>query len=128
MSSLYSYGLVFLGGGLGSVLRYGLGRLLPVSLFGTTFPLSILVVNLLASGILGGVISWVTTHSDREPWRLLLGVGLCGGLSTFSSFSQDNFVLLQQERYGSAFLNIGLNVMGCLLASAAGWVLVSKTA
>lgn len=120
------YLLVFLGGGLGSVIRYGLGRLIPISWLGTSFPVSILTVNLLASAVLGAVMAWVATRPEAEPWRLLLGVGICGGLSTFSSFSQDNLMLLQQGRAGAAFLNIGLNVLGCLLASAIGWWLGTK--
>lgn len=127
MTTFYTYGLVFVGGGLGSVVRYLLGRQLPASLNGTAFPLSILVVNVLASALLGGLMGWVAARPDREPWRLLIGVGVCGGLSTFSSFSQDNLLLLQQGRYGAAFLNIGLNVVGCLLASAAGWGLMANS-
>ncbi len=115
------YVLVFLGGGLGSVLRYFLGRLLSTALPGLSFPLGILTVNLLASAVLGAVVSWATSRPEAEPWRLLLGVGLCGGLSTFSSLSQDTLTLLQQGRSGVAFLNVALNVTGCLLASATGW-------
>ncbi|RYF58321.1 MAG: fluoride efflux transporter CrcB [Cytophagaceae bacterium] len=120
------YVLVFLGGGLGSVLRFSLGKVIPVSWLGTSFPVSILTVNVLASAVLGAVVSWVAGRPEAEPWRLLLGVGVCGGLSTFSSFSQDNLMLLQQGRAGAALLNIILNVLGCLLASAAGWWLISS--
>ena len=120
------YLLVFLGGGLGSVLRYMLGKLLPDTLPGTSFPVGILTVNILASAVLGMVVSWSANRPEAEPWRLLLGVGVCGGLSTFSSFSQDNLFLLQQGRVGAAFLNIALNLGGCLLASATGWWLISK--
>ena len=115
------YILVFLGGGLGSVLRYVVGRAIPATALGTSFPLGILTVNVLASVILGATAGWVAGRPDAEPWRLLIGVGICGGLSTFSSFSQDNLLLLQQGRVGAAFVNIGLNVLGCLLASAVGW-------
>ncbi len=118
-----NYLLVFLGGGLGSLLRYRLGRTLPATLNGTAFPLSILLVNVLASAVLGFVAGWLSWRGGNESWRLLLGVGVCGGLSTFSSFSQDNLALLQQGRAGTALLNIGLNVLGCLLASAGGWAL-----
>ena len=118
-----NYALIFIGGGLGSLLRYGIGRALPTTLNGTAFPLAILIVNVLASAVLGYVVGWVSRHSGNESWRLLLGVGVCGGLSTFSSFSQDNLMLLQQGRTGAALLNIGLNVLGCLLASAGGWAL-----
>lgn len=118
-----NYLLVFIGGGLGSLLRYALGRVLPASLNGTAFPLSILAVNVLASAVLGYVVAWTAARPVVEPWRLLLGVGVCGGLSTFSSFSQDNLALLQQGRAATALLNIALNVLGCLLASAGGWAL-----
>lgn len=118
---MQSYVLVFLGGGLGSIIRYALGRVISPVWLGTLFPASILLVNMLASVILGGVAGWVASRPEAEPWRLLLGVGVCGGLSTFSSFSQDNLLLLQQGRAGAAFLNVGLNVIGCLLASAVGW-------
>lgn len=120
------YVLVFLGGGLGSVIRFALGKVIPIAWLGTSFPAGILTVNLLASAMLGAVVAWSVNRPDAEPWRLLLGVGVCGGLSTFSSFSQDNLMLLQQGRVGAAFLNIGLNVLGCLLASTTGWWLVSK--
>ncbi|ARK13551.1 fluoride efflux transporter CrcB [Fibrella sp. ES10-3-2-2] len=120
------YILVFLGGGLGSVLRYMLGKAIPANALGTSFPLSILTVNILASVVLGATIGWVAGRPEAEPWRLLIGVGLCGGLSTFSSFSQDNLLLLQQGRVGVAFINISLNVVGCLLASAVGWWLTTK--
>ncbi|MEZ0543015.1 fluoride efflux transporter CrcB [Fibrella arboris] len=119
-----SYALVFLGGGLGSVIRYSLGRWIPPVLLHTPFPVSILLVNTLASVLLGAVVGWVAGRPEAEPWRLLIGVGICGGLSTFSSFSQDTLLLLQQGRVGVAFLNIALNVLGCLAASAIGWWLV----
>ena len=122
-----SYALVFVGGGLGSVLRYALGRWLLMWLPPIAFPLGVLAVNVLASLVLGGLAGWATGRAGAEPTRLLVGVGLCGGLSTFSSFSQDNLMLLQQGRAGAAFANITLNTLGCLLASALGWWLLTRT-
>ncbi len=121
-----AYGLIFLGGGLGSVLRYALGRWLPVWLPATAFPAGVLVANVLASLVLGGLTGWATGRASAEPARWLLGVGLCGGLSTFSGFSQDTLLLLQQGRGGAALLNIVLNTLGCLLASALGWWLLTR--
>jgi fluoride exporter len=109
--------LVFLGGGTGSVLRYLTGRLV----IGAAFPVSILLVNGLASFVLGATMGWTLTRATTtDEVRLLIGVGFCGGLSTFSSFSQDTVVLLQAGRVGVALLNIGLNVGLCLLASVGG--------
>lgn len=121
-----AYWLVFAGGGVGSLLRYLAGRLLPPMLNGSPFPLAILLVNILASALLGIIVGWTMSRVAGEEARLLLGVGFCGGLSTFSSFSYDTVMLLQNGRTGAAFLNIGLNVVVCLLASAGGLVLGQK--
>jgi CrcB protein len=124
---MHPYVLVFLGGGAGSLLRYIASRLLPATLTGSPFPTAILVVNIFASFVLGGVMGWVISRSAGEEARLLIGVGFCGGLSTFSSFSYDTVVLLQQGRIGAAILNIGLNGVLCLAASAGGLWLGQKT-
>ncbi|GAB4004732.1 fluoride efflux transporter CrcB [Spirosoma migulaei] len=117
---MHPYVLVFVGGGVGSLARYVAGRLIPATLTGSLFPNAILFVNVLASFILGAVVGWVLNRSAGEEARLLIGVGFCGGLSTFSSFSYDTVVLLQNGRIGAALLNIGLNVLLCLLASTGG--------
>lgn len=108
------------------MLRYAVGRFVPATLTGSPFPVAILVVNVLASIVLGIVAGWAMSRVAGEEMRLLLGVGVCGGLSTFSSFSYDTVVLLQNGRTGAALLNIGLNVVLCLLASAGGLVLGQK--
>lgn len=114
--------LVFVGGGVGSVARYMVGHLLPVA----AFPVAILLVNIVASAVLGWVVGWLLGRSVGEEARLLVGVGFCGGLSTFSSFSYDTLVLLQNGRWGGALLNVVLNVVGCLVASAGGLWLASR--
>ena len=117
---MHPYVLVFVGGGAGSVLRYMAGRLMPATLSGSPFPSAILLVNVLASFVLGAIVGWVINRAVGEEARLLIGVGFCGGLSTFSSFSYDTVVLLQNGRPGAALLNIGLNVTLCLVASFGG--------
>jgi fluoride exporter len=121
-----AYLLVFMGGGAGSLLRYLAGRFVPATLTGSPFPNAILLVNVAASALLGVVVGWALSRTTGEDIRLLVGVGFCGGLSTFSSFSYDTVVLLQNGRTGAAFLNISLNVVLCLLASAGGLVLGQK--
>lgn len=126
IARMKAYWLVFLGGGVGSLLRYLVGRFVAVTGTGPAFPTAILLVNVLASLVLGIVMGWTISRVAGDDARLLLGVGVCGGLSTFSSFSYDTVVLLQTGRAGAAFLNIGLNVLLCLLASAGGLVLGQK--
>lgn len=121
-----AYWLVFVGGGAGSLLRYLASRVIPATGIGHPFPVAILLVNVLASALLGAVVGWATGKVAGEDVRLLLGVGVCGGLSTFSSFSYDTLALLQNGRPGAALLNIGLNVVLCLLASVGGLVFGQK--
>lgn len=120
------YVLVFVGGGIGSLLRYVAGRFIPATLSGILFPTSILLVNSLASGILGIVSGWALTRIASEDVRLLIGVGFCGGLSTFSSFSYDTALLIQNNRLSVALLNIVLNVTLCLVASFSGLYIGQK--
>ncbi|GAB3987673.1 hypothetical protein GCM10028807_08570 [Spirosoma daeguense] len=118
----HPYVLVFIGGGAGSLLRYLAGRFVPAVLTGSPFPNAILLVNVVASFLLGMVVGWAT-YRQAEDVRLLVGVGVCGGLSTFSSFSYDTVALLQGGRPGAALLNIGLNLVLCLFASVGGlWI------
>ncbi|MGA0560470.1 fluoride efflux transporter CrcB [Larkinella sp. VNQ87] len=112
--------LVFLGGGLGSVARFAVSRYVQ-PLFKTAYPASTLLVNVIASLVLGFLMGWLTARAtERETYRLLIGVGFCGGLSTFSTFSTETLLLLQTGRWLAAASNVVLNVVLCLLASLAG--------
>lgn len=122
----HPYLLVMAGGSAGSLLRYSIGRIVPPTLAGMPFPLAILLINIGASALLGLVAGWVVGRASGEEIRLLVGVGFCGGLSTFSSFSYDTAVLLQNGRVGTALLNVGLNVVLCLLVSIGGMAIGSK--
>jgi CrcB protein len=123
---MHPYILVFVGGGTGSLVRYLAGRFIPATVAGSPFPNAILAVNVIASFVLGAVVGWVMARSMGDEVRLLIGVGFCGGLSTFSSFSYDTVVLLQNGRLGAALLNIGLNLSLCLFAAAGGLWLGQK--
>lgn len=112
--------LVFAGGGLGSLMRYGLyswiGRY-----YHQSFPLATLVANVLACFILGFVIG-LADHRQILPssTRLFWSVGVCGGFSTFSTFTFELFALNQNGLNGTAALYMMLSVVCCLVASYLG--------
>ncbi|MDR3715372.1 MAG: fluoride efflux transporter CrcB [Puia sp.] len=116
--------IIGLGGGIGSILRYllqiGVGRFTPVS-----FPWGTFLVNVsgcFAIGLLYGLSerhSWMTTD-----WRLFLITGLCGGFTTFSSFSYENMMLLRQGSYVYFLLYAMLSVLLGLSSTVAGAALM----
>ena len=104
--------LVFVGGGIGALLRWGLGRLIggPVATLGVN------VIGCFAMGLLAG---WLLERPGGEQWRLLLGVGLLGGFTTFSAFALD-FALLWREQPWAALGYSAASVLASLLAVFAG--------
>lgn len=96
-ASLY----VFAGGGAGALLRYQIGRFL-THLLGpqavTAFPWATLAVNVAGSCAMGLLAGWLVRHGDSagEHWRLLIGVGLLGGFTTFSAFSLELMLLIER--------------------------------
>ncbi|GAB6135310.1 fluoride efflux transporter CrcB [Thermococcus prieurii] len=100
--------LVALGGALGALTRFYLSGLLPVY---RDFPVGTLLVNSVASFILGYLYGLLFWGIDVTPeWRLFLGTGFCGALSTFSTFSYETFSLLREREYLIAGLNVLANV------------------
>ena len=84
---------VFVGGGLGSLCRYGLSLLIPSSSVG--FPTATLVANICACFVLGYLSNHLLRDDLSDHWKLLLGTGFCGGFSTFSTFSKETLELSQ---------------------------------
>jgi fluoride exporter len=115
--------LVFLGGLVGSLWRFWWSGLVARH-FGETFPYGTLVVNITAS-ILLGVISGFIAHLADRPLATALqqfaAVGICGGLSTFSSFSLQTWNLLAERRWSVAILNILVSTMLGFAGIALGW-------
>ena len=115
--------LVFLGGAAGSMWRYWWSGLV-AQRFGETFPFGTLVVNVVGSilvGVCSGLLIHISNSSIAIALQQLLVIGVCGGLTTFSSFSLQTCSLIADGRWLSALANIvfstGLS-FGCV---ALGW-------
>lgn len=118
--NLYTLLIIGLGGFVGSTLRYLTVRLVD-SKFNTLFPFGTLTVNIVGSFLLGLVFMLATRKAGlTENARLFLGVGFCGGFTTFSAFAMENFNLLEQKLIGTALLYIIISVVIGISALAAG--------
>ncbi|MBC7450649.1 MAG: CrcB family protein [Cytophagales bacterium] len=109
---------VFMGGGLGSVLRFLINRFLnPLS----GFPLGTLLCNTTAS-LLVGVLTIVAARYFQWTNEIMyiVIIGFCGGLSTFSTFSGETVYLLNNEMSTVALLNIVVSITACLCSVWAG--------
>jgi fluoride exporter len=115
--------LVFLGGGIGSVLRYAAG-LLAKSWFGLGFPLGTLVVNVLGGFLIGLLSVLLPPPGAPGEWlRLLLITGLLGGFTTFSAFSLEVVQLVERGAFLLAALYVFVSIALSLAAAASGWLL-----
>jgi fluoride exporter len=113
--------VVFIGGGIGTVLRYAISLLIPNS--ASAFPWPTLLVNLLgcfAMGLLMGY--YFRTAEFSNSLRLLLMTGFCGGFTTFSAFSKETIELFQGSQYSSALIYLAVSVLGCLLVTWSGFL------
>jgi CrcB protein len=112
--------LIFVGGGLGSVLRWLTG-LLALRLFGSGFPLGTLAVNLIGCFLMG-LLARILIMGPQpiDPARALLMTGLLGGYTTFSAFALDAAQLWMRDTGGLALGYILLTVLGSLGAVALG--------
>ncbi len=110
------YLAVFLGGGLGSLMRLLTGKIVNNSV-STGFPLGTLISNVLACVILGIVVlSFKQVDKSNSFWYYFAAVGLCGGYSTFSTFSLETVELAQNNMWAWVALNIiGSILIGCAI-------------
>jgi len=124
--------LVFLGGGLGSAARYGIGQL--VSRYTPTdleprhwldlYPLSTMLVNLIGCAIIGGAWAWAIARGQQSsPAMIFLVVGVLGGFTTFSSFGWETIELIQNQRIGMATIYVLLSLTLGLLGVLGGYTI-----
>lgn len=104
---------VFIGGGLGSLLRYILGIVFQKS--NLSLPIATLIANIIACLIFAISFKFFAQKFDSTiSFKLFLLTGVCGGLSTFSTFSYETFALLKQGNTLWAFINIIVSLVLCL--------------
>ena len=110
--------LIFLGSGLGGVLRYGLQGWVQ-RLGDGSLPVGTLAVNVLGCGVLGLLAAALTGPIlIREEYRIGLMVGVIGGFTTFSTFGFETFSLANEGQWRFALLNVALS---CGLGYSAVW-------
>lgn len=116
--------LVGVGGAFGAIVRYGLnlhaGRVL-----GSSWPYGTLLANVIGGALMGVLVGVLAQRggADQERWRLLLGVGVLGGFTTFSAYSLEVVLMIERRAWGqalayglgSAALSIGAVFVGLML-------------
>ncbi|MEA4942222.1 MAG: fluoride efflux transporter CrcB [Oscillibacter sp.] len=111
--------VVGLGGGLGAAARYGIG-LLP---WRGSFPILTLFINLLGAAVIGFLTGFAAQRQIGPRSLLFWKTGVCGGFTTFSTFSLEAMQLLSAGERGLAALYILLSLAGCLLGVWLGYTL-----
>lgn len=116
--------LVFLGGGIGSFLRYFISSLVSKNL-GTSFPYGTITVNIAGSFIMGVLIEYFTrTLPHSNDMRIFLTVGILGGFTTFSAFSLDTILLIDNGKFMLAATYVITSVAISIFAVFAGMNLI----
>jgi CrcB protein len=123
-----SYLWVTIGSAIGGLLRYAITRLtIPIS---QGVPWGTVLINVLGSFIIG-YFGTLTLQSGRYPasdnMRLFVMVGLCGGFTTFSSFSLQTFTLMRDGAWVKALANVVVSVVLCVAAVGAGHMLAHRS-
>ncbi|TYK64217.1 fluoride efflux transporter CrcB [Colwellia echini] len=125
ISNYMLYFYVAIGGACGASLRFYISQLV-LSWLGKGFPFATLMVNIIGSFTMG-LLYQLIEHEilNISVHRTLLGIGFLGAFTTFSTFSLDSLLLLQQGDVLKAALNILLNVSLCIAAAALGMFMVT---
>lgn len=103
---------IFLGGGLGSICRYGIAQLIPHS---STFFYGTFVANVLSSLVLGIVAGLALKNAISGDSRLFFITGFCGGFSTFSTFSAETLQLIESGNYLAMFNYAFWSILTCVV-------------
>jgi CrcB protein len=114
--------LVFLGSGIGGCLRFFIGEQTSKWL-NYDFPFGTLIANFIACIILGLVIGLTSSQWLDEKTRIFLAIGVCGGFSTFSTFSAETLQMISNQRVYEGILYVLISVFSCIGAVYFGTVI-----
>jgi len=118
------YAIVFVGAGIGGALRHGVNVAAARS-FGYGFPTGTLIVNVIGSFLMGLLAGYLLLRPGiNQHMRLFLTTGILGGFTTFSAFSLDTALLIEQHAYWLAAAYVMGSVAASILALFAGMSLV----
>jgi CrcB protein len=110
---MYNVMVVFIGGGAGSIVRYGISELIRNN-FRSSFPLATLISNVLSCLVLALAVGMLADKMTANPaWRTFIVVGFCGGFSTFSTFSYESIELIKSGNTAIALANVALSIVIC---------------
>jgi CrcB protein len=119
--------LVAVGGAAGSVARYLVGAA-ALRWIGPGWPWGTMTVNIVGGFLMGLLTGWLALKAagQQETLRVLLGVGILGGFTTFSAFSLDGALMIERRAYGQAFSYTAASVLIALAALFAGLYLARR--
>jgi CrcB protein len=110
--------LIGIGGAIGSVLRYLFSQMIKSA----SFPLATFTVNIIGSFLIGIIIALSIKHSAfNSQWKIFLATGLCGGFTTFSSFSFENLQLIQEGKWLTSLIYIAGSILLGIIATGIGY-------
>ena len=111
---------IFLGGGLGSILRYAISKLFMADK--SSFPWSTLIANFIGCFIIGIVLGWfINSNKQYSDLYVFLSIGFCGGLTTFSTFSVEGLAYLKNGDLLIFITYLLFSIIGSILLAALGY-------
>ncbi len=109
---------VFLGSGVGGCIRYGISLLLHKYNF--VLPIYTLTANVLACFLLGITMNYLSHQNENNQLKLLIAIGVCGGMSTYSTFSYEVLQQMNSGSWGQVLLYSAGTFTLCLVAIVLG--------
>ena len=121
MNIWVTFACVLVAGGVGAVIRYSLQRALPEK--GRGIPRAVLIVNMFGSLLAGATAGMMADGKLDAAIGAIIITGLCGGLTTFSTFAVETMELFRVDAWKSAYLNIVISIFGGIGLAVVGFIL-----